>query len=53
MEKADEFQKKIHDWSYKDSHRQNIRKLLSSVHEVLWEECDWKPISLGELLSDA
>lgn len=30
----------------------DIRSLLSTQHEVLWAECDWKPVALSELIQD-
>lgn len=36
-----------HDGSYKD-----IRVLLSSLHQVLWENAQWEPIEFSKLMSD-
>ena len=39
---------KIQAW--KDHHRANIRGMLTSLHTVLWEGANWKPISVGDVL---
>ena len=33
--------------------RNNIRKLLASLSEILWEEFNWEPISVTELFDDS
>ena len=39
---------KVEEWS--KGRETNVRGLLASLHEVLWEGHNWKPISVGELL---
>ncbi|KRX06018.1 DnaJ domain [Pseudocohnilembus persalinus] len=46
------WKEKVNAWAYKDKQRQNIRKLLASVHEILWKDCDWTPLQLHDLLDD-
>lgn len=29
----------------------NLRALLSSLHDVLWPECGWKPVGLADLIT--
>jgi hypothetical protein len=29
----------------------NLRALLSSLHLILWPECNWKPVSLTDLIT--
>jgi len=28
----------------------NLRALLSNLHRILWEDCEWKTITLSELV---
>ena len=44
----DQFGPKLQAW--KDHHRANIRGMLTSLHTVLWEGAQWKPISVGDVL---
>ena len=39
---------KVEEWS--KGRETNVRGLLASLHEVLWEGHNWKPISVGDLL---
>ncbi|KAK8956213.1 Auxilin-related protein 2 [Platanthera guangdongensis] len=31
----------------------NLRALLSTLHDILWPECGWQPISLGNLMTSS
>jgi len=43
---------RIRVWEYQDDHtRRNIRNLLSTLEQILWENSGWKGCSLSELLS--
>ena len=33
--------------------RNNVRKLLASLEEILWEHSDWKAISVSELFDES
>jgi hypothetical protein len=44
---------RVQNWAAKGGREGNIRALLCSLQEVLWEGSDWKPVNLSELLSDA
>ena len=39
---------KVEGWS--KGRESNVRGLLASLQEVLWEGNNWKPVSVGELL---
>jgi len=41
---------KINTWGYKNGMQKNIRTLLSTLHSVLWEGNNWKPIGIADLI---
>lgn len=38
-------------WAFDNGKKRNVRTLLSTMHNVVWEGCKWKPIGLADLLS--
>jgi len=43
---------RIRVWEYQDDHtRRNIRNLLSTLEQILWDNSGWKGCSLSDLLS--
>lgn len=48
-EGVSEFQLKVNEW--KENKKRNIRALLSSLHTVVWEDCNWQPIGLQLLMT--
>ncbi|CAD8100321.1 unnamed protein product [Paramecium primaurelia] len=47
----DEIEPKILNWAYKNNVRNNLRLLLSTLNDVLWEGTDWQ-CSIGDLMTD-
>lgn len=43
---------KIKAWSEEHGNKKQLRALLSSLHMILWKECNWKQVSLGDILDD-
>lgn len=43
---------KIKAWAEENGVKRDIRGLLSSMQNVLWEGIEWKPINMGDLLAD-
>ncbi|KAJ3305312.1 hypothetical protein HDV03_001605 [Kappamyces sp. JEL0829] len=39
--------------AWKNNKESNIRALLSSLDTILWPDCGWKPVQLGELITPA
>jgi len=31
--------------------KNNIRTLLCTLHNILWSGCEWKPVSMGDVIS--
>jgi len=51
-EKAyDEVEENIKKWSGKNGQRNNIRALLCTLHEVMWEGADWQALSFSDLMA--
>eukprot|EP00727_Mastigamoeba_balamuthi_P007490 m51a1_g3361 putative tyrosine-protein phosphatase auxilin-like (656) ;mRNA; r:439603-441842 len=40
-------------WASRGGRQGNMRALLSSLHEVLWEDSGWTPVSLADLVDQA
>lgn len=40
---------KVNEW--KENKKRNIRALLSSLHTVVWDDCNWQPVGLQLLMS--
>ena len=39
------------DWAFDQSKKKrNVRTLLSTMHKVLWAECTWKAVGLGDII---
>ncbi|CAD8109213.1 unnamed protein product [Paramecium sonneborni] len=47
----DEVEPKILKWAFKNDVRNNLRLLLSTLNDVLWEGTDWQ-CSIGDLMTD-
>lgn len=47
-----ELEVKIMAWAYRDKTRNNLRLLLTSLNDVLWEGESWN-CSIGDLMNDA
>jgi hypothetical protein len=41
---------KIKAWSEEHGKKKQLRALLGSLHLILWQGADWKPVSLGDIL---
>lgn len=53
-EKAyDEVEENIKKWAGKNNQRNNIRALLCTVHEVMWEGAEWQALSFSDLMAPA
>lgn len=46
---ADPIRLKISEWS--ESKEKNIRALLCSMNDVIWEGCNWSKVSMHQLLT--
>jgi len=44
---------KIKNWGEKNGKKNNLRVLLSTLHEVLWEESGWEKITYGAIITPA
>jgi len=57
MEERDQLDPKITEkiklWAERGGRKNNLRALLSTVHEVLWEESGWETKGLAELVTSA
>ncbi|KYQ90768.1 DNAJ heat shock N-terminal domain-containing protein [Tieghemostelium lacteum] len=42
---------KIKKWSEKNGRKNNLRILLSTLHEVLWEDAGWEKIGIGAMVA--
>ncbi|EFA82636.1 DNAJ heat shock N-terminal domain-containing protein [Heterostelium album PN500] len=42
---------RVKHWAEKNNRRNNIRVLLATLHEVLWEESGWEKITLGAVIT--
>lgn len=38
-------------WATNNNEKRNVRTLLSTMHTVLWDGANWKPIGLGDVLA--
>lgn len=43
---------KIREWAFNNNEKKNIRSLLSSLEDILWEDSGWVPLSLSDLLDE-
>lgn len=43
---------RIKQWSEEHGKKKQLRALLGTLHTILWEGANWKPIGLGDLLDD-
>ena len=41
---------KLKEWSEQYGKKKDIRALLAGMHNVMWEDSGWKPVSLADLL---
>ncbi|KAI0519165.1 hypothetical protein KFK09_006607 [Dendrobium nobile] len=48
---AEELDIKVKQWAA--GREGNLRALISTLQDVLWPECEWKPVSLGNLMTSA
>ena len=37
-------------WAFNNKEKRNVRTLLSTMHTVVWPECSWKAIGLGDVI---
>lgn len=44
---------KLKAWSEEHGKKKQLRALLSSLHTILWDGANWKPVSLGDILDDS
>lgn len=44
------YDKNLTIWASSNNEKKNIRNLLTSMHTVLWQGSDWKPVSLGDVI---
>ncbi|KAF2069298.1 hypothetical protein CYY_009379 [Polysphondylium violaceum] len=44
---------KIKNWGEKHGKKNNLRVLLSTLHEVLWEESGWEKVTYGAVMTPA
>ena len=45
---------KIKQWAFNTSgQRNNVRVLLTTLNQALWENCEWENISMSDLVSDS
>lgn len=44
---------RIKQWSEEHGKKKQLRALLGTMHTILWEGANWKPIGLGDLLDDS
>jgi len=47
----EQLDKKIKEWSHENERMKNLQRLLSTLQEILWDDSDWKVVSL-DYLSD-
>jgi hypothetical protein len=40
-------------WAFNNKEKRNVRTLLSTMHTVVWPECSWKPIGLGDVIESS
>lgn len=48
---SEELDREIKQWAA--GREGNLRALLSALHDILWPECGWQPISLGNLMTSS
>lgn len=46
-----ELEDKITTWAGPDKNRNNIRTLLCTINNVLWDGAEWKPVSFTDLMN--
>eukprot|EP00041_Stephanoeca_diplocostata_P036751 m.1352976 g.1352976 ORF g.1352976 m.1352976 type:complete len:1256 (-) comp24929_c0_seq2:177-3944(-) len=49
MENEDPDKIRVEEWA--DGKKQNIRTLLASLTDILWEGARWKPVTLGDIVA--
>lgn len=40
---------KVNEW--KENKKRNIRALLGTLHTIVWEECNWVPAGMHQLIA--
>jgi len=43
---------KVKRWSEEHGKKKQLRALLASLQIILWPECNWKPVNIGDILDD-
>ena len=40
-------------WAFNNKEKRNVRTLLSTMHTVVWPECTWKAVGLGDVIESS
>jgi len=51
IDTRDKFEERIKAWSHQNNMRRDLRTLLSTLHNVLWENSKWKTVGLSDVLT--